>query len=75
MFDEKFLRMWEFYLAGCEMAFKWGDQVVFQMQLIKNIQQYLILETIFIDNLLVVKQISNEKKEKNKKKNSKKKSF
>ncbi len=36
MFDEKFLRMWEFYLAGCEMAFKWGDQVVFQMQLIKQ---------------------------------------
>ena len=36
MFDEKFLRMWEFYLVGCEMAFKWGDQVVFQMQLIKK---------------------------------------
>ena len=36
MFDDKFLRMWEFYLAGCEMAFKWGDQVVFQMQLIKK---------------------------------------
>jgi len=36
MFDEKFLRMWEFYLAGCEMAFKWGDQVVFQLQLIKK---------------------------------------
>ena len=36
MFDEKFLRMWEFYLAGCAMAFKWGDQVVFQMQLIKK---------------------------------------
>ena len=30
MFDEKFLRMWEFYLVGCEMAFKWGNQVVFQ---------------------------------------------
>ncbi len=36
MFDEKFFRMWEFYLAGCEMAFKWGDQVVFQFQLTKN---------------------------------------
>merc|ERR1711907_373152 len=33
---ERFLRMWEFYLAGCEMAFKWGDQVVFQLQLSKN---------------------------------------
>jgi len=36
MFDEKHFRMWEFYLAGCEMAFKWGDQVVFQLQLTKN---------------------------------------
>ena len=36
MFDERFFRMWEFYLAGCEMAFKWGDQVVYQFQLTKN---------------------------------------
>ena len=36
MFDEKFFRMWEFYLTGCEMAFKWGDQVVFQFQLSKK---------------------------------------
>jgi cyclopropane-fatty-acyl-phospholipid synthase len=36
MFDEKFFRMWEFYLAGCETAFKWGDQVVYQFQLTKN---------------------------------------
>ncbi len=37
MFDEKFFRMWEFYLTGCEMAFKWGDQVVFQLQLSKKL--------------------------------------
>ena len=37
MFDEKFFRMWEFYLVGCELAFKWGDQVVFQFQLSKKI--------------------------------------
>ena len=37
MFDEKFYRMWEFYLGGCEMAFKWGDQVVFQFQLTKDL--------------------------------------
>jgi len=36
VFDEKFYRMWEFYLASCEMAFKWGDQVVFQLQLTKD---------------------------------------
>ena len=37
MFDEKFYRMWEFYLASCEIAFKWGDQVVFQLQLSKKL--------------------------------------
>jgi len=36
MFDEKFFRMWEFYLASCEMTFKWGDHVVFQLQLTKD---------------------------------------
>ena len=36
MFDENFFRMWEFYLTSCEMAFKWGDQVVFQFQLTKD---------------------------------------
>jgi cyclopropane-fatty-acyl-phospholipid synthase len=38
MFDEKFFRMWEFYLVSCEMAFKWSDQVVFQFQLTKRLK-------------------------------------
>ena len=36
MFDEKFFRKWEFYLTSSEMAFKWGDLVVYQFQLIKS---------------------------------------
>ena len=36
IFDERFFRMWEFYLAGCEISFKWGDQVVYQFQLTKS---------------------------------------
>ena len=36
MFDEKFFRMWEFYLTSCEMTFKWADQVVYQFQLTKD---------------------------------------
>ena len=36
MFDEKFYRMWEFYLASCASAFKYRDLVVFQLQLVKN---------------------------------------
>ena len=35
MFDEKFFRMWEFYLAGCEMAFKWAIKLYFNCNLQK----------------------------------------
>jgi cyclopropane-fatty-acyl-phospholipid synthase len=33
LYDERFCRMWEFYLAGAEMAFRHDGQVVFQIQL------------------------------------------
>ena len=36
LFDEKFVKMWEFYLASCANAFKYRDLVVFQLQLVKN---------------------------------------
>ena len=35
--DEKFCRMWEFYLAGSETAFRYQNLVVFQVQLAKRI--------------------------------------
>ena len=28
--------MWEFYLAGCEVAFRYMNQMVFQLQLAKK---------------------------------------
>ena len=37
MFDEEFFRMYEFYLTSCESAFKYGDQVVYQIQLSKEL--------------------------------------
>jgi cyclopropane-fatty-acyl-phospholipid synthase len=30
---ERFCRMWEFYLQACEAMFRWGDLVVFQLQM------------------------------------------
>ncbi len=36
MYDERFCRMWEFYLLGCEMSFRFDDQMVFQLQLAKD---------------------------------------
>jgi cyclopropane-fatty-acyl-phospholipid synthase len=36
MYDEKFCRMWEFYLISAEMMFRTGSQEVFHMQLSKT---------------------------------------
>jgi cyclopropane-fatty-acyl-phospholipid synthase len=37
IYDERFCRMWEFYLAGCEMSFRYRGLVVFQIQMAKRI--------------------------------------
>jgi cyclopropane-fatty-acyl-phospholipid synthase len=36
LYDQRFVRMWEFYLACSEMAFRRGDMVVFQIQMAKQ---------------------------------------
>jgi cyclopropane-fatty-acyl-phospholipid synthase len=36
LYDERFCRMWECYLAMSESAFRWQDAVVFQLQLTKR---------------------------------------
>ena len=36
MFDERFCRMWEFYLAISEAVFRYGDHFVFQMQIARQ---------------------------------------
>ena len=36
LYDERFCRMWNFYLAGSEAVFRYGDHVVFQIQLARE---------------------------------------
>jgi cyclopropane-fatty-acyl-phospholipid synthase len=36
LYDQRFVRMWEFYLASSEMAFRESDMVVFQIQMAKR---------------------------------------
>jgi cyclopropane-fatty-acyl-phospholipid synthase len=36
LYDERFCRMWEFYLACAEMVFRHGSGMVFQMQLTRD---------------------------------------
>ena len=37
MYDERFARMWEFYLAASEASFRYDGLVVFQLQLAKRL--------------------------------------
>ncbi len=37
LMGERFCRMWEFYLAGSEMAFRYQGLMVFQIQIIKQV--------------------------------------
>lgn len=43
LYDDRFCRMWDFYLAGCEVVFRYSDQVVFQLQITRN--RYAVPET------------------------------
>jgi len=38
LYDERFCRMWEFYLAASEIAFRHQGHIVFQMQMAKKIE-------------------------------------
>ena len=37
LYDERFCRMWEVYLVGCEMGFRHQGLMVFQIQMTKKI--------------------------------------
>ncbi|MFC0283962.1 class I SAM-dependent methyltransferase [Camelimonas abortus] len=37
LYDEKFCRMWEFYLAGSEVTFRYGGHMVFQIQMARKV--------------------------------------
>ncbi len=49
LYDERFCRMWEFYLAGSEMAFRYEGQVVYQIQLAKRIATLPLTRDYMID--------------------------
>jgi cyclopropane-fatty-acyl-phospholipid synthase len=36
LYDERFVRMWDMYLTGCEMVFRAGQAMVFQIQLARS---------------------------------------
>ena len=50
IYDERFCRMWEFYLAACEMTFRHDRQVVFQIQLAKRIDALPITRDYMLES-------------------------
>ncbi|WP_339913730.1 cyclopropane-fatty-acyl-phospholipid synthase family protein [uncultured Brevundimonas sp.] len=48
MFDERFCRMWEFYLSMAEAAFRYEDIVIFQIQIARS-QETVPLTRRYID--------------------------
>ncbi len=61
MYDERFCRMWEFYLISAEMMFRTGAQEVFHMQLAKKRDAAPIVRDYIIDQQreLIAKEQSN----------------
>lgn len=49
LYDERFCRMWEFYLAAAEISFRYMQQCVFQIQLAKRRDAVPIVRDYMLD--------------------------
>lgn len=49
LYDERFCRMWEFYLAACEVSFRHLRTVVFQIQITKQLTSVPIVRDYMVD--------------------------
>ncbi|WP_083771052.1 SAM-dependent methyltransferase [Phenylobacterium zucineum] len=50
LYDERFCRMWEFYLAACEAGFRVGSLMVFQIQLARDVAALPLTRDYMVDN-------------------------
>lgn len=53
MFDERFCRMWEFYLVISEFSFLYGNHMNFQIQLTKDVHAAQITRNYMMDDAAV----------------------
>ncbi len=49
LYDERFCRMWEFYLLACESSFLYWRQMVFQMQIAKRLETVPLTRDYMVD--------------------------
>jgi cyclopropane-fatty-acyl-phospholipid synthase len=50
LYDERFCRMWEFYLASAEMSFRYDHLAVFQFQLTKRLDTLPLTRDYMLDS-------------------------
>lgn len=50
MMDERFCRMWEFYLIASELSFSHGKHMNFQIQLAKNVRALPLTRDYMFEN-------------------------
>ena len=60
LYDERFCRMWDFYLAGCEVSFRLGYYVVFQIQLAKRVDRLPITRDYIVDQERGLKNVTDD---------------
>lgn len=61
LYDERFFRMWEFYLAGSEMAFTHEDFFIFQVQLTKTLPPVPIHRNYIAEQEAVLKEAESRR--------------
>ena len=49
LYDDRFCRMWEFYLAGSELSFRRNMTMVFQMQLSRSLDAVPLTRDYMVD--------------------------
>lgn len=60
MYDEKFARMWEFYLVSAEAMFRTGSQLVFHMQLARKRDAVPIVRDYITDGQRTYRKLASE---------------
>jgi cyclopropane-fatty-acyl-phospholipid synthase len=58
--DERFCRMWEFYLAGSETAFRYQNLVVFQIQATRRVDALPLTRDYMVSNEATLQRAERE---------------
>ncbi len=62
MYDDRFARMWEFYLVAAESMFRFGAQLVFQMQMSRSRDAVPITRDYTVDTQRAYEKLESELK-------------